>query len=53
MSGFENNFISMEPRGMHEVTENSIGEYEKTVSHMKECYSDSTNYFKVSDKYFS
>ncbi|KAH8309961.1 hypothetical protein KR067_010377, partial [Drosophila pandora] len=47
MSKFENNLNSVDPRRMHQVTENSIGEYEKSVGHMKECYSDSTNYFKL------
>ncbi|KAH8321131.1 hypothetical protein KR074_010591, partial [Drosophila pseudoananassae] len=47
MSIYENNFNSVGPRGMHEVTENSIGEYGKNVGHMKECYSDCTNYFKL------
>nr|XP_043067213.1 WASH complex subunit 4 isoform X2 [Drosophila bipectinata] len=47
MSIYENNFNSAGPRGMHTVTENSIGEYGKNVGHMKECYSDCTNYFKL------
>uniref|UniRef100_A0A6P4E2L4 WASH complex subunit 7 homolog isoform X1 n=1 Tax=Drosophila rhopaloa TaxID=1041015 RepID=A0A6P4E2L4_DRORH len=32
---------------VHEVTEGSIKEYEKSLGHMKECYSDSTNYFRL------
>ncbi|KAI8035355.1 WASH complex subunit 4 [Drosophila gunungcola] len=32
---------------VHEATEGSIKEYEKSLGHMKECYSDSTNYFKL------
>ncbi|XP_017063807.1 WASH complex subunit 4 isoform X2 [Drosophila eugracilis] len=32
---------------VHQVTKGSIKEYEKSLGHMKECYSDSTNYFKL------
>ncbi|XP_017062331.1 WASH complex subunit 4 [Drosophila ficusphila] len=43
---FDSNFSSNGSK-MHEVTESSIKEYEKSLGHMKECYSDSTNYFKL------
>ncbi|EDV46888.1 WASH complex subunit 4 [Drosophila erecta] len=32
---------------VHEATEGSIKAYERSLGHMKECYSDSTNYFKL------
>ncbi|KAH8235782.1 hypothetical protein KR032_007427, partial [Drosophila birchii] len=36
-----------EPQGLLEATASSIREYEKSVGHMRECYSGHTNYFKL------
>ncbi|KAH8255175.1 hypothetical protein KR038_011237, partial [Drosophila bunnanda] len=36
-----------EPKGLLEATATSIREYEKSVGHMRECYSGNTNYFKL------
>ncbi|KMZ10118.1 WASH complex subunit 4 [Drosophila simulans] len=43
---FDSNF-SCGGSKVHDATEGSIREYEKSLGHMKECYSDSTNYFKL------
>ncbi|KAH8366553.1 hypothetical protein KR084_003635, partial [Drosophila pseudotakahashii] len=43
---FDSNFSAAGSK-VHEATEGSIKEYEKSLGHMKECYSDSTNYFKL------
>ncbi|KAH8409195.1 hypothetical protein KR009_010220 [Drosophila setifemur] len=47
MSRLESQIGSGGSKGLHETTATSIGEYEKSVGHMKECYSDSTNYFRL------
>ncbi|XP_020808361.1 WASH complex subunit 4 isoform X1 [Drosophila serrata] len=36
-----------EPKGLMDATASSIREYEKSVGHMRECYSGNTNYFKL------
>ncbi|XP_039497730.1 WASH complex subunit 4 [Drosophila santomea] len=43
---FDSNF-SCGGSKVRAATEGSIKEYEKSLGHMKECYSDSTNYFKL------
>lgn len=48
MAKLDSQFSSGELQGLLEATGSSIREYEKSVGHMKECYSGSTNYFKVS-----
>lgn len=47
MSRFDSNFARCKDKSLEETTEGSIKEYEKSVEHLKECYSDCTNYFKV------
>ncbi|XP_034490748.1 WASH complex subunit 4 [Drosophila innubila] len=47
MSRFNSNFARCEDKSLEETTEGSIKEYEKSVEHLKECYSDCTNYFKL------
>lgn len=36
-----------EDKDLDPTTMGAIREYEKSVEHLKECYSDCTNYFKV------
>ncbi|XP_064540775.1 WASH complex subunit 4 [Drosophila montana] len=47
MSRFNGNFGRGEDKGLELTTEGSIREYKKSVEHLKECYSDCTNYFKL------
>ncbi|KAH8384968.1 hypothetical protein KR093_003493 [Drosophila rubida] len=47
MSRFNSNFACCEDKNLEETTQGSISEYEKSVEHLKECYSDCTNYFKL------
>ncbi|XP_034118767.1 LOW QUALITY PROTEIN: WASH complex subunit 4 [Drosophila albomicans] len=47
MSRFNSNFSRCDEKNLEETTQSSIREYEKSVEHLKECYSDNTNYFKL------
>lgn len=47
MSRFNSKFERSADTSLEETTEGAIREYEKSVEHLKECYSDCTNYFKV------
>lgn len=47
MSRFNSKFERSADTRLEETTEGAIREYEKSVEHLKECYSDCTNYFKV------
>ncbi|XP_017871177.1 PREDICTED: WASH complex subunit 7 homolog [Drosophila arizonae] len=47
MSRFHSNFMRGEAKDLDPTTMGSIREYEKSVEHLKECYSDCTNYFKL------
>ncbi|XP_001355110.3 WASH complex subunit 4 isoform X1 [Drosophila pseudoobscura] len=47
MSRFHSSLVCGGTKTLHETTESAIKEYEKSVGHMKKCYSDSTNYFKL------
>lgn len=47
MSRFNSKFVRSADTSLDKSTEGAIREYEKSVEHLKECYSDCTNYFKV------
>ncbi|EDV95255.1 GH17673 [Drosophila grimshawi] len=47
MCRFNSNFGRCEDKSLEATTTGSIREYEKSVEHLKECYSDCTNYFKL------
>lgn len=47
MSRFNSKFVRSADISLDKSTEGAIREYEKSVEHLKECYSDCTNYFKV------
>ncbi|XP_030379542.1 WASH complex subunit 4 [Scaptodrosophila lebanonensis] len=47
MSRYANNFTNHSTQPLHKTTEESIKQFEKSVGHMKECHSESTNYFKL------
>ncbi|XP_017852011.1 WASH complex subunit 4 isoform X2 [Drosophila busckii] len=47
MSRSNNSFERAEDNNLDELTESAIKAYEKSIGHLKECYSDRTNYFKL------
>ncbi|KAH8397847.1 hypothetical protein KR222_003588, partial [Zaprionus bogoriensis] len=47
MSRFNSKFVRSADLSLEQATEGSIREYEKSVEHLQECYSDCTNYFKL------